>query len=391
MTKVSKDEAVTNDDQATVAAYISKITSAWNRSRAAIFECGDYLRQAKQDLPHGEYQKMVNEDLPFGTSTAAKLVKIAEYRPFQQEGVMEQLPVSWGTLGELERFDAAKFMACINEGKIKPDMTRRDVDNLRREKHASTMAKSYDGHEAFEKPENCDVGDLTKLGEAKRTFSVIYADPPWSYYANDNGKNVAPYPTMSDAEIKKLPVKEVVAAENAHLFLWVTSPLLDKGIEVLREWGFYYKASYVWVKPNRAIALGSYWNNSHEILLLGVRGRHIAFREKVDSHLIMDADPDHSRKPDDVRDMVDKVGLAGPRIELFARRTYDGWVSWGNEINRDDFGLALENTVEQSKVNAHDASPIQQADCQYIDDKATVASPPANDEMALDTEQGDAA
>ncbi|WP_275041491.1 MT-A70 family methyltransferase, partial [Pseudoalteromonas fuliginea] len=40
----------------------------------------------------------------------------------------------------------------------------------------------------------------------------------------------------------------------------------------------------------------------------------------------------HSEKPHQVRDLI--VDLAGdvPRIELFARKTADGWDCFGNEV-----------------------------------------------------------
>jgi len=43
---------------------------------------------------------------------------------------------------------------------------------------------------------------------------------------------------------------------------------------------------------------------------------------------------EHSRKPDEVREMI--VELLGdlPRIELFARQTVKGWDCWGNETKK---------------------------------------------------------
>jgi N6-adenosine-specific RNA methylase IME4 len=48
----------------------------------------------------------------------------------------------------------------------------------------------------------------------------------------------------------------------------------------------------------------------------------------------MEPPREHSRKPDQVRDMI--VELCGdvPRVELFARTTADGWDAWGNETEK---------------------------------------------------------
>ena len=72
---------------------------------------------------------------------------------------------------------------------------------------------------------------------------------------------------MTDDEIKALALP---AADDCVLFLWVTVPKLDAGIDVLRAWGFTYKSNFIWAKDKAA---HGYWNsNKHEILLVGVKG-----------------------------------------------------------------------------------------------------------------------
>src|SRR4051812_6762022 len=87
---------------------------------------------------------------------------------------------------------------------------------------------------------------------AGRRFSTIMADPPWRFQ-NSTGK-VAPehrrlnrYGTMTLDEIKALPVAKV-AANTAHLYLWVPNALLPEGLAVMAAWGFKYKANVVWHK-----------------------------------------------------------------------------------------------------------------------------------------------
>ena len=50
----------------------------------------------------------------------------------------------------------------------------------------------------------------------------------------------------------------------------------------------------------------------------------------------------HSKKPDIVRERI--VALMGdiPRIELFARKQYDGWTCLGDEIDGMDIRDAIE-------------------------------------------------
>jgi hypothetical protein len=40
---------------------------------------------------------------------------------------------------------------------------------------------------------------------------------------------------------------------------------------------------------------------------------------------------EHSRKPDAIHERIERL-VAGPYLELFARRVVPGWTCWGNEI-----------------------------------------------------------
>ena len=93
--------------------------------------------------------------------------------------------------------------------------------------------------------------DLLAFANGER-FKTIMADPPWRFQ-NSTGK-VAPehkrlnrYGTMTLDDIKALPVSNV-AAETAHLYLWVPNALLPEGLAVMQAWGFHYKANVVWHK-----------------------------------------------------------------------------------------------------------------------------------------------
>ena len=326
---------------ATRDEYVTTITEAWNSARDAVFRIGDWLLEAKERLPHGEYEDMIETDLPFGNSTAQKLKRIARCRHFKVAGVRERLPISWGTLAELEQLDQEVFLSKLEAGKITPRTTRAEVANLKRQLKAETQSTSAS---KFEDADNCDLGDLQSLIADGQQFGTIYADPPWDYIASQNNPVAPEYPTMKVADIKDLPIAKL-AAKNAHLHLWVPSSELKHGLDVMQDWGFTYKTNYVWVKPNRAIRPGNYWANAHELMLLGVKGNTPFLEKNIQSYIRIDAD-EHSRKPDDVRDMIAKVS-PGPRLELFARRVYEGWTPWGNEINRDDLAATVEPELEE--------------------------------------------
>jgi N6-adenosine-specific RNA methylase IME4 len=116
---------------------------------------------------------------------------------------------------------------------------------------------------------------------------------------------------------------------DAHLHLWVPTPLLPDGFHVLDAWGFPYKGVFVWCKPQ--IGTGNYWRSACELLLLGVRGR-CEFRDHSIPNWVQVDRAEHSAKPKEVRRLLERVSPA-PYLELFARcqAAPPGWTVWGDE------------------------------------------------------------
>ena len=182
-------------------------------------------------------------------------------------------------------------------------------------------------------------------------FSVIYADPPWrfaTYSAKGLGRSAdAHYSCMPLADIKALDVGQI-AGKDCALFLWVTAPMLQEGIEVLKVWGFKYKSiAFVWAKTTidgTRFPIGTgYWTRANpELCLLGIRGKPKRVSCNV-RQLVVSLRREHSRKPDRVRDDIVKLMGDVPRIELFARSRAPGWDAWGNQTEK--FGGAVIEPV----------------------------------------------
>lgn len=187
------------------------------------------------------------------------------------------------------------------------------------------------GHAPESARDYCTVLDLEKL--EGRTFSTIYADPPWQYGNQATRASTDDhYQTLTVDEIAALPVAALVAP-NAHLHLWTTNGFLFESRRVLEAWGFEYKSCFVWCKPQ--FGLGNYWRVAHEFLLLGVRGS-LPFRDQsLRSWGEYDRDR-HSSKPEQVRLLIEKAS-PGPYLELFGRLPVLGWTVWGNQIERNLF------------------------------------------------------
>lgn len=184
---------------------------------------------------------------------------------------------------------------------------------------------------------------LAYCGEKK--YSTIYADPPWQF-SNRSGK-IAPenrkltrYDTMTLDDIKQLPVNEI-AAEQAHLYLWVPNALLPEGLEVMKAWGFTYKTNLIWEKTRKdgqpdGRGVGFYFRNVTEVLLFGVKTKrkNDTFRTlqpgRSQVNLLRSMKREHSRKPDEFVPLIEACS-PGPYLELFARGTRSGWDLWGDQ------------------------------------------------------------
>lgn len=199
-------------------------------------------------------------------------------------------------------------------------------------------------------------------------FRTILADPPWRYGGSDQfqsngGKRTAKdankamraarnhYSTMSTEEIAALgDLVKAVSEEDCVLILWGTWPLVPDAIAVMHAWGFTHVTGFPWIKiigePMRGLfgelvmkiiyGLGFWVRGCSEYVLIGRRGKVTA---NIDVAGLISENFAHSRKPENIYDYAEHHD--GPFLEIFARRTRDGWVSLGNEIDGLDIREAL--------------------------------------------------
>jgi site-specific DNA-methyltransferase (adenine-specific) len=166
----------------------------------------------------------------------------------------------------------------------------------------------------------------------KNKYRVIYADPPWAYGDSRSGAGTTGatdhYPTMPLKDICALPVKDITD-DNAVLFLWVTSPLLEDCFSVIKAWGFKYKASFVWDKIKHN--MGHYNSVRHELLLICTKGSCVPDNAKLYDSVQSIERGEHSEKPEEFRDIINTLYDSGKKLELFARKQADNWDTWGFE------------------------------------------------------------
>jgi len=185
-----------------------------------------------------------------------------------------------------------------------------------------------------------------------KKYSVIYADPAWSYSDKANaGKRGAShkYNCMSLEDICALPVQDI-AADDCVLFLWVTPPFLMDAAKVIEAWGFEYKTkAFNWVKytvkGKLHYGMGNWTRANTEDCLLAIKGEQFYVTEdcllatrgkskRQDASIpqvMRSRILNHSVKPPETRDRIVKLMGDIPRIELFARQKVEGWDGWGND------------------------------------------------------------
>lgn len=223
-------------------------------------------------------------------------------------------------------------------------------------------------------------------------FACITADPPWHYRTwsnyNQGRATSTHYSLMEKEEIIALPVKHV-AAENALLFLWVTNPMLQDGLDTLRAWGFDYSTvAFTWAKTSRSsnptwapkwhMGLG-YWTRANsEICLLGVRGQPKRISKGV-RQLLIEPVREHSRKPDIFYSSVERL-CAGPRLDLFGRQLRSGWEVRGNQV--DKFQPETAQAAPEPRGEAF-PQPVSQTPPTPKPAPAASASPPGPNAVSL--------
>lgn len=167
--------------------------------------------------------------------------------------------------------------------------------------------------------------------ETSTRYPVIYADPPWEYEhtKTDNRRIDNHYPTMPLSDICAMPVSEL-ATPDAVLFLWATSPKLEEALRVVAAWGFTYRTSMVWVKPQ--IGMGYYARQQHELLLIATRGSLPVPEPANRPNSVLESPrTEHSRKPEEYYGIIESMYPEYERIELFSRNQRRGWAAWGNQ------------------------------------------------------------
>ena len=174
------------------------------------------------------------------------------------------------------------------------------------------------------------VAQAVKPAELAGVYSTIVIDPPWDWGDEGDGDQLGrarpDYATMPIDELCGLPVSKL-AADNSHIYMWITNRSLPKGFRLFDAWGFRYITAITWVKPS--FGMGTYFRGQTEHVLFGVKGSLPLKRKNQGTVFEAPRGPNgHSSKPTEFYELVESCSN-GPYLEMFSRHDRDDWTAWG--------------------------------------------------------------
>jgi N6-adenosine-specific RNA methylase IME4 len=295
-----------------VVQWAERISAAWQSSITGILETGRLLTAAKAALPHGEFELLVTNELPFKPTTARRLMAVWKDQRLSNGAHVHVLPPHWGTLYEMTKLSDESFEEKLRDGTIHPEMQRKDLSRERR-----ILSREKD---------EARVLDLVSIAGK---FKTLIIDPPWDYEQLSIAGRASPgYATMTHGELLDLPVP-AWAEDDCHMYLWTTNNFMTRAVDLMAHWGFAHKTVLTWVKPRWG--LGSYFRNSTEHILFGVRGSLRTRSDSIATHFEAPMGK-HSEKPQISYDLIQDASF--PAIgEAFQREKRDGITNLFETIN----------------------------------------------------------
>lgn len=182
-------------------------------------------------------------------------------------------------------------------------------------------------------------------------YNLIVADPPWLYQLRSEKGNhksaQQKYKCYTPEEIRDLFPLDELAMPSCLLLLWATFPLIERQLACVRAWGFEYKSMVVWHKvfPSGRDAIGPGYRvrGMAEPIILATRGEPL---HKPLPGLFRGIRREHSRKPDEFYDIVDRrCASLKHRADVFVRTRRPGWDPFGDQMDMFDHDNTRRHAV----------------------------------------------
>lgn len=203
---------------------------------------------------------------------------------------------------------------------------QQSAQDIAKQADQATKRKNKEAAREQQRERNAEaVATGSTLETPTGRYATIVFDPPWSWDdegdATQLGRARPNYHTMSFDEVKRQPIDDY-AADDAHIYLWITNRSLPKGPVLLEAWGFRYITTLTWCKPH--FGMGNYFRGSTEHVLFGVKGSLSLLRSDVGTWFTGERGAEHSAKPDAFYELVEQCS-PGPWVDILGRHERPGW------------------------------------------------------------------
>ncbi|CRH03153.1 mRNA (N6-adenosine)-methyltransferase, putative [Plasmodium relictum] len=256
--------------------------------------------------------------------------------------ISEHTDVSLGDCSYLDTCRHIETCKFVHYAVDKDDQIVNNQQNLNEQKLSiSNISENTYGPQWI----RCDLRNFD-LSIFNQYVSVVMADPPWDIHMD------LPYGTMTDNEMKHLPVQLI--QDEGMIFLWVTGRAMELARECLQIWGYKRVEEILWVKTNhlqriiRTGRTGHWLNHSKEHCLVGIKGNPVINRN-IDCNVIVSEVRETSRKPDEIYSIIERLCPQNLKIELFGRphNCRNNWITLGNQLN----GVVLHHPQIKDRYN----------------------------------------
>ena len=112
-----------------ISDYAKQINTCWRKTTESVLETGSLCAEAKNSV--GENNKALIKKLDFSAATFSKLVTIGERRELYSSEMKARLPSNYTIVYELAKLSEDDLKRAVNEGVVKPAMTRATLQDWR--------------------------------------------------------------------------------------------------------------------------------------------------------------------------------------------------------------------------------------------------------------------
>lgn len=176
-----------------------------------------------------------------------------------------------------------------------------------------------------------------------KKYDIIYTDPPWQQGKGGKKKKspnssggALDYPTMPLEDIKKIHEDVLPLCNEKHnIFMWTIDKYLVEAQQMMESLGYTLHARITWDKVTGIQTAFTVRYTAEYLLWFYKKGNMLMVDKDTRGKyptVFVEQSRRHSQKPEYAYLMLEDMFKNASKLEMFARRTRQGWDCWGNEV-----------------------------------------------------------